>query len=112
MPSRSKVSAEMKKYGQIDDVQVMMKANCYLFVYSNETYAEAACRALADKKASLPWNVAEVTATPDPVLTAIVKMSDFDVRQEHESRFSVCLMSTCWHQDLFSRCLIPSHPIT
>lgn len=49
MPSRSRLCAEMKKYGQVMDIQQLNKQNAYLFAYADETNATEAKSALESK---------------------------------------------------------------
>ena len=59
MPSRGRLEIEMKKHGSLDQVQMIAKHNCYLFVYTNESYASAAAAAL-EEKAHLVWGISKV----------------------------------------------------
>ena len=60
MPSRGRLESEMKRYGPLDQVQMIAKHNCYLFVYTNESYASAAAAAL-NGKAHLVWGISKVS---------------------------------------------------
>ena len=59
MPSRGKVSMELKRHGELEDVQVFAKANMYTYTFPNEAYASAAVAALA-QKVPASWNVPKV----------------------------------------------------
>lgn len=59
MPSRGKLNIEMRKHGEVEHVDINIKANICAYTFANETYAADAAAALAQK---LPpgWNIPRV----------------------------------------------------
>ena len=59
MPSRSRLTADMKKHGEVRDVQQVSQQQTFLFIFASEEAASAAHAALQDR-AHLVWKLPEV----------------------------------------------------
>ena len=59
MPTRSRLTADMKKHGEVRDVQQLSQQHTFLFVFDSEEQAAAAHAALKDR-AHLVWKLPEV----------------------------------------------------
>ena len=82
-----RLESEMRRYGSLDQVQMIAKHNCYLFVYANESYASAAAAALSGK-AHLVWGISKVRISTKLVHDSAVYMRYIAVS---------CFVKDSWH---------------